>query len=341
MKPRHLSTGKCLCQFIEEHFKNSENLSNLNNFDLGNLRYETSVAQAIDFSSDSLRAADSTNTKKKSRKTLATFLRSKSNKNNEQITIVQGQQDPSPNMAHVSLKNQQQEAPVSYARNNLYIDTASMPTLSGLVSMKNDISAKRDIYSNNVDRLDGSLTSLSQSKTPFVISGDLKLPQQLCGLNARTSATSPAHNKIDLGEERLDDTGNITKRNSLNLNDADLSLEMDGELIGRSDELVRKLRLLLEIRKDDLRGLDGSTLFANALYKVPQQHLFYPPEDSSSSMENNAHTTIEMPDDSGCEPPNMKTKNLRKFFGQGESTFNFGFKKSQKDTNMSQTLEIF
>lgn len=351
VKPRHLSTGKCLCQFIEEHFKDTQKLeSNIKVVEVDNLISDNCIVQTTNSDNISTtQTTDSIDDKRKSTKTLATFLRNKamkSKKHNPILRVSKDKQNSNGIMANASLKQQQQEVTVSHIKNNFYTNTANLPTLSGLVSAKTENLSKRDNpnYCANLDSSpDTSITPSSRSKTPFSISGDLKTSQQMNSFGVNNSATSSEHDKILHCDEQVDDNGNNTKRYSMNLNNnnADVSLEMDSDLIGRSDDLVRKLRLLLELRKDDLHGLDGSTLFANALYKVPQQHLFYPTEDGSSSVENNVHTTIEIPDDNSSDTTNMKTKNLRKFFGQGEGTFNFGFKKTQKDTNMNQALEIF
>lgn len=71
----------------------------------------------------------------------------------------------------------------------------------------------------------------------------------------------------------------------------DVSLDMSGELISRSDDLVKKLRLLLELRKDELQGIDGS-LFSGLLYRsCLMADQFRSSPDPKSHESNNSSTS--------------------------------------------------
>lgn len=90
----------------------------------------------------------------------------------------------------------------------------------------------------------------------------------------------------------------------------DVSLDMSGELISRSDDLVRKLRLLLELRKDELRGIDSS-LFSGLLYRScliadqfkpqhgPGSHRCRSGSDSSGSSSNGGDSSCSRSSSSG------------------------------------------
>lgn len=88
-----------------------------------------------------------------------------------------------------------------------------------------------------------------------------ELDTRSASFDATSSSSSSSSSSID-----HDQSQNGSSEMDQNI---DMSLEFGGDSIGRSDDLIKRLRLLLELRKDDLQGI-GSSLFADIHSKTPQ-----------------------------------------------------------------------
>lgn len=110
----------------------------------------------------------------------------------------------------------------------------------------------------------------------------------------------------------------------------DNSLELGSDLITRSDDLVRKLRLLLELRKNELQGIDSS-LFSGLQYKVPQT--FTEPTETFNPV------SVQKPQAN----QNQNKTPKKKFYNQKDGLFFLtlnGAKKGQQDMLRNQIREI-
>lgn len=264
IRPRHLSTGKCLCQFIEEHFSNYQKC-NTDKYDK-----TTSIEH-----------------------------------NYTKVNLV------------INNKRQQDEIPIKAKSvgNNLQMKRPTIPTLSDIVRRQN-----RPLYTK-ID-FDHVPVNHEEEFTSHQPNGFI------------SSLASERQNQIETSRQS---GGQMSPVSS-----PEVSLEMEGDLISRSDDLVRKLRLLLELRKNELNGLDGS-LFSAISYKTPQSIFQLPHEEDEQHREAMKHCleTQESPEVM-AHPPLHETK---KFFHRRDGLFFFpssGPKKtSQPDTNTrSHILEI-
>lgn len=262
IRPRHLSTGKCLCQFIEEQFKNIEHC------DQQQAKY------------------NSTNIMNSYTNTKATLVIN-GKEQQHQETIVKPQ----------VIRN--------YA---LIAPNVPIPTLSRLVSLKED----RKV---NQSQIDMTLEAQPEVKLLTTRSQPNGFAQTLWQPSLNNNNDMKAANTIQVP---LSQRASIPTATS----NPDVCLEMGGDLIGGGDDLVKKLRLLLELRKNELQGIDGS-LFSKVLYKTPQQ--FIPPNPDTQSTQS-----IDGEPDSGVP---IKENTGKKFFSQREGLFFLGtnsVKKSQQ-----------
>lgn len=279
--PRHLSTGKCLCQFIEEHFKNTNNYQ------------KQQPANGF-------------------------------NEQAPQVTTLTSHHLP-PN---TELKSNQETLINSQ---KIYNQQSIVPTLSRLVSLndnrpehlKIDMKTVGQQHVIPINQPDGLLINFwrSQEQQQLAISNEKHL---VANLNLTPSIQTFA--------------------NSSPLNSPDVSLEIGSDSIGRSDDLVRKLRLLLELRKNELQGLDGS-LFSNILYKTPQPFPALNQMDNKTQVSSRDVTARTKGEITSIKENNLVKVNAgKKFYNQREGLFFFGTngtKKSQHNgTNRDHVLEI-
>lgn len=123
----------------------------------------------------------------------------------------------------------------------------AIPSLSRLVSLKNrtEIDMKDSVYQPDVTKISSlnnnndNISKLASNISSSIVVGHIQnkaSPES----GSKLSATSSP----------------------------EVSLDMGGDSITRSDDLVKKLRLLLELKKDELKGIDSS-LFSAMLYRSP------------------------------------------------------------------------
>lgn len=285
--PRHLSTGKCLCQFVEEHFKNNSNQE-----------------QSVHYSKNNEQSPPAT-------------VRNNYLTNGNEATLVFGRP---------KAYNQETLIRPQVIHNQQVTAVRVVPTLSRLVSLNESPPEHLKINMESADQRFPS--PLHQTTDSSVIN--------LWNLQQFNDKQYPAKLYVPpLG---------YSVTNQTPLSSPDVSLEMNSDSIGRSDDLVRKLRLLLELRKNELQGLDGS-LFSNILNKTPQT--FVPFEDIGNKhpVANDVSTSTNNSVASSKDGNLVKVDDGKKFFSQREGLFFFntnGAKKSQhhNGTNRNHVLEI-
>lgn len=274
IKPRHLSTGKCLCQFIEEHFKNTNEP-----FDKKQQQQQDNQATAI--------TIITTNSH------LDTKVTAISENETKETTEI-GRQD----------EQQQQESPIEaqVLRNEMQ----AVPTLSHIVSMKE----QTDSFKIHMDQVQTSNSNSGQGQIVNEFAAHLSQQKQQNLTLDRANSTSPL---------------------------TDVSLDLDGDLLN-NDDLIKKLRFLLELRKNQFNGMDG------AFYKQ-QYSTSFVYNNKQKSINGNILSDQTMTGDGHQQngdvttPTTIKTSSGKKFFNQSEGLFFFSTKKNQQ-VNMKQILEI-
>lgn len=240
-EPRHLSTGKCLCQFIEEHFRNQV-------------------------------GAQRTTGNKKPVTTRNSYANMKATK----LTINGTKQ-----------------------HNGTTGRPTPVPSLSKLLS-------QRDLTDNFMISM---TESESRTKPEVEARVDSSITRNTFGSLNSTSADESS-------DSQASDSSRERKCHSTNTNH--LSLEIDGDAIGRSDDLVKKLRLLLELNGDELQGLDKS-IFSGLLYEAPNGYFPYLCDQNHP---NNPGETSRQSSSQGNSRP--QSGEGKRFFAQTESFFFLG-----------------
>lgn len=273
-EPRHLSTGKCLCQFIEEHFKSTddhddddEEFNNIECDDEGDSPNEDdccSIGEITDM-------VDGKHTKINSVENCVQIdinkLVADATNDSLRITIlIGGDQDQPSNRSQLPKQVTSNNNAMSGASSYYNTMDSFVPTLSQLVSMKECSSAD---------------------------------------LERQTDSTSPVNTEFSF------DTTTVGTSDCL----------VDQSLI-RNDDLINKLRDLLEMRKNELSTLGQRSSHNVALGASQQQ------QQSAS----NGRTRWNTQDrnltknsainnkDRGSEGG---TNNLKKFFSQTTDGFSF------------------
>lgn len=275
LEPRHLSTGKCLCQFIEEQLITSDKITT---------RSSSSQTQKAKFER---RHGESGAANTECR-----------------VVIDIGEPKVKPRM----LTTTQQV----------------IPTLSRMISLRD-----RETHGDSYDF--ESVSAMANLSPALNLNG---VESRLA--NSNQWRTQPAPSSI--GE----DDSSESSEADLHSTTRDISLELGGDSIGRSGDLVKRLRLLLELRKDDLQGI-GSSLFSDIQSRTPQfladnstDHT-YVQNHSSTGYTTADSLTI---DSSQHDPPVPRTptpvqgaKKGKKIFRQRDGLFLLGMigtKKSQQ-----------
>lgn len=124
---------------------------------------------------------------------------------------------------------------------------------------------------------------------------------------------------------------------------SNVSLEMGhNETILRSDDLIRKLRLLLQLRKDELQHFEGS-IYSSALERTPTPFIVSNDTNSrkGSSMTSSEVSSVVDERRSDASDGNCMLKGRRLFEQRGIfSIITSSSKKAQQDTNRNHVLEI-
>lgn len=291
--PRHLSTGKCLCQFVEEHFKNNNN-NNIKEQRSEQHYDNEQLVQQSTIQSNYLSNTDQA--------TLAFSGLKQRQQSYNQETLIK------PQLIH----NQQ-------------MATRIVPTLSGLVSFNE---------SRPLEHLKIDMETINQQyRSPY-----------LKQINGSAAISNSWNQQQQPNEKHFINQLTVPITSQTALSSPDVSLEMDSDSIVRSDDLVRKLRLLLELRKNELQGLDGS-LFSSILNKTPQPFTPFDEVANEHPISNDVSTRANNSVVSSKDNNLVKVNDGKKFCNQREGLFFFGSsgtKKSQNHngTNRNHALEI-
>lgn len=273
-KPRHLSTGKCLCQFIEEQFKGEQ---------VGGNRVVSRQLVAEEKA--------------------------------EQVLV-------KPQV--IKLESKFVTASASQR---------TIPTLSEIVSFKEEA---------QIQGQQSAATNPNSTEPERAVDIDFNgtIAQSVMGIDK--SGKHQASCLVQSDHQACNVSLNQESQRQLPL-DA-ISLEMDQEAIGKGDDLIKKLRLLLEVRKNDLQGIDlQGQLFSSVLCKNQQPPLDYLLSNHTSiAIENNNHddyandinnNTIHSTNSSKTKDGN--SDNSKKKFFKPEGLFFLTSKKSQHRYNTS------
>lgn len=341
-RPRHLSTGKCLCQFIEEHFKNAQKCDENEN--------ETEIQDQEQ--------------KAYNKETKITYQTDK------KLNLLYSYSDSDSANNHKQHKAVEETLVKPLVIRKCASMAPTIPTLSGLVSLKENslpehlrIDMGPSYYSHY--QTNNNYYNYSYN-LPKILEAEQKQQQHqhqlqrppdgvMLNLSAQPLEGTKEHYNQVLGEKE--------HLNQSPASSPDVSLR-------RSDDLVRKLRLLLELRQNELQGIDGS-LFSGLLYKSSHNYsdnfglnhqvnqvqagengttnTFAVNNKSSSSTINSAFTCNESEAKINKEVPIESSaikgpKEAKKFYSQGEGLFflsSNGAKKSQQVENRNnRILEI-
>lgn len=276
VRPRHLSTGKCLCQFIEEHFKNVQQLK-----------------------------------KQRQQQPNLTTIIANNSYASTQATLVLGEKQP----------QQPSEVLVDKQTVLRQFTSPTIPTLSHLVALKESLKIDTN-YGLNTPTVTGD-TNLNNNNNMIQANNGLYFNSwhQKLGDNIKLTLETPPN----LLNQKQETSANV-------------SLEMGSDLISRSDDLVKKLRLLLVLRKNELQGLDHESLFSGVLHKTPQQSSSA--ESDSTSINNNNesktdgnNTSPKLKQNSAklsFSKTNPSTDSGKKFYNQKDGLFFFGANGAKK-----------
>lgn len=306
VKPRHLSTGKCLCQFVEEHFRN-------NKLEAKNDLHEEE------------RALHEDNQGNGQTLTAANGIGCQSNSQKQSIN--------DNNTNRTSDDDQKDLIQVKKSRNGIFTrNNNQLTTLSHVVDMQQYANQSEtisdDFSDDNIDDEDDNQE-------------DIDSVDRINLANERTaSSTSPV---TDVSSD-LDGTTN------------------SGELLS-NDDLIKKLRFILELRKNDLNGSFGGSYeqqyYQHTFLNGYKQHttsivLNDDDQDEFGIYNNNNHRQLVMINQ---QHDNRKYKlgkvglltpsSLKATFAGKNKFFNQSSKKDHhqqsqvNDNNVKQVLEIF
>lgn len=301
IRPRHLSTGKCLCQFIEEHFSNDETTT----FNSNNHMCEE---QSPPLSAKHPQSMTPTTN------------------NRHQMHL-----KPPPKQLIEETQVKRKVIGSQEASN-------ALPTISRLVSQRDQTTPVA--HENHQATIDSggcaNDVQVAQRK-------DQSKPNGFTVLNSW-------HHLLGTENETVVDMSNMTANCNSDHNQQqfqtpttsspDLSMEIGCDSISRRDDLVRKLRLLLELRKNELQGIDGSELFSLSKTQLLHSPLLPIPTDPP-------HKTDEQKGDSltsskGQSEDEASTKvrggvGAVRFYTQNVGWF-FGGKKTQQRQQQPQEI---
>lgn len=280
MEPRHLSTGKCLCQFFEDEYRNK--LVPV---------IENEQTQPLSLHSNST-SNDRFNEVKRPTKQATDHV------------VIRYNSDQTDRH---SLEKQATDDVILGPQKVALIPNA--PTKRVHMSDSVVIDMNQKSFNNNINSRDKSyLTNASNPQQ----NDHLKDNEYSVDENDRVDtkylsqsrySTYKRHRRLDSSstDHRLSSSGNSEV--SLEFSSNDLSLT-------RSDDLIKKLRLLLELKKNELQNLDGS-LFSSALQRAPTPFII--PNDSDKmpigSLTNSNEAITET--ESSSSDKNSMTKGKR------------------------------
>lgn len=283
-RPRHLSTGKCLCQFIEEHFRN-QTISELQ-CEQANKKHNQPATTISPYSNTKATLLINGKEQQHHLKTAPTItlqerhqiISKKKFKKHYKARSPDGRALPEVVIAGGKPERLARDLEIGQANNS-----DELPSISRMVSLKEANHLKENHHRLSIERManDSGHHQITAQQHPQS-NQNTHNPAHLQA-NGFAANLWPQYYAKQPSSSELEDsyTASPTVASQSTSNSAEVSLEMGSDLIGRSDDLVRKLRLLLELRKNELQGIDGS-LFSAVLYKAPQQF-------STSDQEANQH----------------------------------------------------